>query len=70
MYIDRSDVDLPEGSFFLADIYGLEVRDAASGEVLGEIADVLTLPANNVYVVRGGKAAPAARAVRAASFSQ
>ena len=54
LYIDRSDVDLPEGAFFLADIYGLEVRDTASGEVLGEIADVLTLPANNVYVVRGG----------------
>ena len=54
LYIDRSDAKLPEGSFFLADIYGLEVRDAASGEVLGEIADVLTLPANNVYVVRGG----------------
>ena len=54
LYIDRSDVDLPEGAFFLADIYGLEVRDAASGEVLGKIADVLTLPANNVYVVKGG----------------
>ena len=55
LYIDRSDVDLPEGAFFLADIYGLEVRDAATGEVLGKIADVLTLPANNVYVVRGGE---------------
>ncbi|MDE6898585.1 MAG: ribosome maturation factor RimM [Lawsonibacter sp.] len=54
LYIHREDVKLPEGSFFLADIYGLEVRDTASGEVLGEIADVLTLPANNVYVVRGG----------------
>ena len=54
LYIDRSDVDLPEGAFFLADIYGLEVQDAATGEVLGKIADVLTLPANNVYVVRGG----------------
>ena len=54
LYIDRSDVSLPEGAFFLADIYGLEVRDAATGEVLGKIADVLTLPANNVYVVRGG----------------
>lgn len=54
LYIHREDVKLPEGSFFLADIYGLEVRDAASGEVLGKIADVLTLPANNVYVVRGG----------------
>ena len=54
LYIDRSDVDLPEGAFFLADIYGLEVQDAASGEVLGRIDDVLTLPANNVYVVKGG----------------
>ena len=54
LYIDRSDAKLPEGAFFLADIYGLEVRDAATGEVLGQIADVLTLPANNVYVVRGG----------------
>lgn len=54
LYIDRADVSLPKGAFFLADIYGLEVRDAATGEVLGKIADVLTLPANNVYVVRGG----------------
>ena len=55
LYIDRKDVDLPEGAFFLADIYGLEVRDAQSGAVLGKVADVLTLPANNVYVVRGGE---------------
>lgn len=54
LYIDRSDVDLPAGAFFLADIYGLEVRDAATDDVLGKIADVLTLPANNVYVVKGG----------------
>ena len=54
LHIDRADVNLPEGAFFLADIYGLEVRDAATGEVLGKIADVLTLPANNVYVVKGG----------------
>ncbi len=55
LYIDRADAKLPEGAFFLADIYGLEVRDAAGGEVLGRIADVLTLPANNVYVVKGGE---------------
>ena len=28
---------------------------AQSGQVLGKVADVLTLPANNVYVVRGGE---------------
>ena len=55
LYINRKDVKLPEGSFFLADLMGLEVRDAQSGQVLGKIADVLTLPANNVYVVRGGE---------------
>ena len=55
LYIDRKDVDLPEGAFFLADLYGLEVRDARDGRVLGKVADILTLPANNVYVVRGGE---------------
>lgn len=54
LYIDRADAQLPEGAFFLADLYGLEARDAATGEVLGKIDDVLTLPANNVYVVKGG----------------
>jgi len=55
LHIDRKDAKLPEGSFFLADIEGLEARDAQTGEVLGKIAEVLTLPANNVYVIRGGK---------------
>lgn len=54
LYIARKDVNLPEGHFFLADLTGLEVRDADSGAVLGKIAEVLTPPANNVYVVKGG----------------
>lgn len=52
--IDRSDVELPEGRHFIADLIGLEVRDADTGAVLGVIEDVLTPPANEVYVVRGG----------------
>lgn len=55
LYIDRADAHLPEGSFFLADLMGLEVRDAQSGAVLGKIADIMNLPANNVYVVQGGE---------------
>lgn len=55
LYIDRADVHLPEGAFFIADLLGAEVRDAADGRVLGRLADVLNLPANNVYVVRGGE---------------
>lgn len=54
LYIDRKDANLPQGSFFLADLMDMEVRDP-QGKVLGKIADVLTLPANNVYVVRGGE---------------
>ena len=46
---------LPEGSFFLADIMGLEARDAQTGAVLGKIADIMDLPAGNVYVIRGGE---------------
>ena len=55
LHIDRKDVKLPEGHFFLADIEGLEVRDAQSGAVLGKVHEVLTLPASNVYVIRGGE---------------
>lgn len=55
LYINRNDVKLPAGSFFIADLMGLEVRDANTNAVLGKIADVLNLPSNNVYVVRGGE---------------
>ena len=53
--IDRSGVVLPEGRHFIADLLGLEVLDAGSGEKLGVVADVLTPPAHEVYVVKGGK---------------
>ena len=52
--IDRTGVVLPEGRHFIADLIGLEVRDADSGAVLGTVADVLTPPAHEVYVVKGG----------------
>lgn len=53
--IHRDDAKLEEGALFLADLLGLEVRDADSGEVLGTLSEVLTPPASNVYVVTGGK---------------
>lgn len=53
--IDREDVELEDGVFFLADIMGLEVLDADTGGFLGKIADILTPPASNVYVVKGGE---------------
>jgi len=54
LFINRDDADLPEGRNFLADLFGLEVREADTGKVLGKVADILTPPAHEVYVVRGG----------------
>ena len=55
VFIDRTGVELPDGRHFLADLMGLEVRDADSGAVLGTVADILTPPAHEVYVVKGEK---------------
>jgi len=49
----RDQIQLPEGYHFLVDLVGLKAIDAATGEELGAVAEVLPLPAQNVYVVRG-----------------
>ena len=51
--IARADADLPEGKHFVADLMGLEVRNADTGEVLGKLEDILTYPAQDIYVVKG-----------------
>lgn len=51
LYIDRDDADLPEGSYFVADLIGLEVSDK-SGKVYGVISDVLQTGANDVYEIK------------------
>ena len=50
---DRSELPEPdENEWFVADLVGMTVT-TDDGETLGEIADVLVLPANDVLVVRG-----------------
>jgi len=51
--VARADTRLPEGKHFLVDLIGLEARDARTGSVLGTLTDILTLPANNVYIIQG-----------------
>lgn len=51
LYIDRDDADLPEDSYFVADLIGLEVRDE-SGRSYGVISDVLQTGANDVYEIK------------------
>ncbi|MBU5434882.1 ribosome maturation factor RimM [Pseudoflavonifractor sp. MSJ-37] len=51
--IDRTGVILPEGRHFIADLIGLTAIDDDTGAELGVVADVLTLPTHEVYVVEG-----------------
>ena len=50
--INRKDaVELPEDSYFIVDLIGLEVF-TEEGQVLGKIADVFPTGSNDVYVVK------------------
>lgn len=62
VYADREDFDIDEGSFFVADLIGLDVIDVATGDKIGELSDVLNLGASDIYTVktdRGEKMIPA-----------
>ena len=53
--VRRADGHLPDGVFFDQELIGLTARDAATGETLGKVEEVLLYPAHKVYAVRGGK---------------
>ena len=50
--IRRADAKLPEGSFFLADIIGLDVI-GEDGQKLGTLKEVLSPSIQQIYVVQG-----------------
>ena len=52
VHIARKDVKLPKGSFFIADIIGAKVV-TEDGAELGTLADVMEMPAQNIYLVKG-----------------
>ncbi|MCI8524456.1 MAG: 16S rRNA processing protein RimM [Oscillospiraceae bacterium] len=49
--IDRAGFTPADGAVFIADLIGLPVL--SGGAEIGRVADVLTMPGNDVYVVRG-----------------
>lgn len=56
VYMDREQAKLPENTYFIADLIGLEVRDAENGSVYGKITEVFKTGANDVYEIdNGGK---------------
>jgi len=53
--VDRAHaVTLAPDSYFVADLVGCEALDTA-GRRLGRVTDVLSLPANDVYEIDGGR---------------
>ena len=58
VYIDREQVQLPEGSYFDQDLIGLRVTDADTGRVYGTLTSVGRTGANDVYGVTADSAAP------------
>jgi len=54
-YIERESLPAPEeGAYFIADLIGCKVVDD-EGRELGTMQDVLSYPANDVYVVKTGR---------------
>jgi len=51
--IDRKDaVKLPENTYFIVDLLGLEVFNMETNELLGKVEDVFSTKSNDVYVVK------------------
>ena len=53
--VRRADIKHVEGKHFVADLIGLEARDADTGSVLGKVNDVMSYPAQYLYEIKGEK---------------
>jgi 16S rRNA processing protein RimM len=51
LYMNRDEVELEEGCYFVQDLVGLRVVDADNGRVYGCIREVMQTGANDVYAV-------------------
>lgn len=51
LYMDRDEVELEEGVYFIQDLVGLTVVDADSEKNYGKLTDVFQTGANDVYEV-------------------
>ena len=53
LYLNREDVELEEGTYFIADLLGCEVH-TEEGEFLGVLTDVTSL-SSDIYTVKNGE---------------
>lgn len=53
LYFDRAEARLPAGRWYVADLIGCEVRDAATGQVYGVVTGVEHPGPQDIYTVKG-----------------
>lgn len=53
LFMHRDDLELDEGTYFIQDLIGIEVRNADTNELYGVIDDVIETGANDVYSIKG-----------------
>ena len=51
VFIDKDDIELEEGRYFIEDLKGCEVFDVESGECYGKVTNVIQTGANDVFEV-------------------
>ncbi len=51
IYAAREDFELGDGDYFIADLIGLDIIDADSGNVLGKLREVINRGASDIYVI-------------------
>ena len=52
IYINRKDVKLPKGRYFIDDLIGCTVTDADTNNILGILSDVSSTGANDVWHIK------------------
>lgn len=52
VYIDKDEVELEEGRYFIEDIKGLDVYDVDTNELYGKVINVIETGANDVFEVK------------------
>lgn len=57
LYIDRDDVELDDGAFFVQDIIGCEVVNIETKQSCGRVTDVIKTGANDVYQIKNDEGA-------------
>ena len=55
LYADRKDLHIPEGTLLIAEMKGMKVYHAVTGEPLGTLTDVIHPGATDIYVIRTEK---------------